>query len=95
MAGLSDSVIIVIAILVAGFVVICGAVVTKFMWQGNGDTEISFNQRSNEQENYMREVRTRNRAFNHFEARFADRFHGYGPKTATSTISASNVQSSY
>ena len=88
--GLSDSVVIIIAILVAGFVVIMGAVILKFIY-GQNDTDAAFIQPTNDQEHYMREVRSRNRAWNHFESRYGDR---YPPKTAgASTVSASNVYS--
>lgn len=88
--GLSDSVVIIIAILVAGFVVIMGAVILKFVY-GQNDTDRAYIQPSNDQAGYMREVRTRNRAWNHFESRYGDK---YPSKTAgASTVSASNVYS--
>lgn len=88
--GLSDSVVIIIAILVAGFVVIMGAVILKFVY-GQNDRDRAYDVPSNDQAGYMREVRTRNRAWNHFESRYGDRL---PPKTAgASTVSASNVYS--
>lgn len=89
--GLSDSVVIVISILVAGFVVIMGAVILKFVY-GQNDNDPAFTTPTSDQEHYMREVRSRNRACNHFESRYGDRYPP--PKTAgASTVSASNLYS--
>lgn len=87
---LSDSVVIIIAIIVAGFVVICGAVITKFI-VGGGQPDAAFAQPSNDQDHYMREVRSRNRAWNHFESRYGDR-HAH-KMAGASTVSPSNVYS--
>jgi len=87
--GLSDSVVIIIAILVAGFVVIMGAVVLKFVYGGD-KADPAFTPPNQDQEHYMREVRTRNRAWNHFESRYGDR---YAKTAGASTVSASNVYS--
>ncbi|KPI42436.1 uncharacterized protein AB675_9537 [Cyphellophora attinorum] len=96
--GISNGAVIVIAIVVAGFVVITGAVIFKFQAgrgaaDGEGDGEY-YNQRSNDQEHYMREVRERNRAWNQYEARYGDRF-GTTMTGAPSTISGTNVYSSH
>jgi hypothetical protein len=56
--GISNGAVIVIAIVVAGFVVITGAVIFKFQAgrgaaDGEGDGEY-YNQRSNDQEHYSK-----------------------------------------
>lgn len=114
--SLSNGAVIVIAIIVAGFVVVTGAVIFKFNGGRGGqevDEETSFNQRSNTQEHYsksskvavanvwkqpanilaVREVRERNKAWNHFEARYGERYGGH--TGAPSTISGTNVYSSH
>lgn len=91
--GLSDGAVIVIAIIVAGFVVITGAVIFKFGNRGgSSNDEENFNQITNDQGHYMREVRERNRMWNQMEARYGDRF-GRSNTAAPSTISGTNAWS--
>ena len=99
-SGRPNAMLLISSPTVAGFVVITGAVIFKFgLGRRNGGDEedgANFNQRSNNQEHYMREVRERNRAWNHYEARSGggDRHSGYGYMNtggAPSTISGTNM----
>jgi len=83
--GLSNGVVIILCILGAGFVVICGAAVTKFYFVQKEET---FNSYDNDQASYMREVRMRNRADNQFESRYGASGANQPLKGAPSTYTA-------
>jgi len=67
MGALNPSVIIVIVLVAAALFVIIGYSIHRLLW--GPDPEEGFNQRSDAQDAYMRDVRIRNRGINWHEGR--------------------------
>jgi hypothetical protein len=67
MGALNPSVVIVVVLVAAALFVVIGYSIHRLLW--GPDPEPEFNQRSDTQDAYMRDVRIRNRAINWHEGR--------------------------